>query len=86
MMKITIPSPEITQLPHSMVFTATPPQTHTAIWNCTEIKLDHETYLFGTFRIRHSFEIQKVKFLKTGSLFAGVMRLVAGTGEGRERV
>ena len=69
-----------------MVFTVTPIQTYTAIWNCTEIKLDHETYLFRTSRIRHSFEIPKVKFRKTGSLFVDVMRLVTGTGEGRERL
>ena len=68
-----------------MVFTVTPPQTYTAVWNCTEIKRDQETYLFGTFRIRHSFEIPRVKFLKIGPLFVGVMRLVTGTGEGRER-
>ena len=33
---------------------------------------------------QHSFKIPRVKYLKIGPLFVGMMRLVTGIGEGKE--
>ena len=44
---------------------------------------------FGTSDVRRSFEIvplAKVKSVKTGPSFVGVMRLVTGLSEGKERL
>ena len=42
--------------------------------------------IFGTSGVRHSFEIPKVKFLKTGLSFVGMIRVVTGIGKGRKRL
>ena len=42
--------------------------------------------IFRTFNVRHSFEVSKVKFIKAGPSFVGVIRLVTGLSEGKERL
>ena len=50
------------------------------------INVDRESDNFGTTNVRLSFEILKVKSIKTRLLFVGGMRLVTGLSEKNEKL